>query len=325
MHMHHQLRALRGNDTPQREAQKHIHHGRDAWLASTEVAEVLADMAAFDTGRPLAECPALAALFDDGSAAATDFASGFAAATAETLNSNPLGHVALRHFSNGTYSTLILARAGRVSLTLAAIDGDGFNRQQRAATCTYTPNEQWEHFLGGSATADLAECRLPESKNASVHMRKIELSPRRVISRDCRRQALVLREVEGCLVSLRLQRSFLQQDITREHDLLSGALLRQAASVGRDSRFELMLSLLGQMQRADAVPVMADMALEHGSDALRWHALRECLGLDTLAGFRVLDTLAQRSHDSLAAAAGAMRAQLIEMHPQLAELAECLK
>jgi len=81
-----------------------------------------------------------------------------------------------------------------------------------------------------------------------------------------------------------------------------------------------MLPLLGKMGRADAAPLIAGMALEPGSDGLRWQALRECLGLDTLTGFRTLTEMAGRPDDPLANSAGALRAQLIETYPQLAEV-----
>lgn len=59
------------------------------------------------------------------------------------------------------------------------------------------------------------------------------------------------------------------------------------------------------------------------SPHLRWQALRECLGLDSGAGFAALTGIAQRSDDPLAAPAGALRAQLLEAYPQLAEVNIC--
>ena len=54
-------------------------------------------------------------------------------------------------------------------------------------------------------------------------------------------------------------------------------------------------------------------------DHLRWID-RECLALDTAAGFRALATLARLADDPLACPAGALRAQLVEAHPQLLSL-----
>jgi hypothetical protein len=56
---------------------------------------------------------------------------------------------------------------------------------------------------------------------------------------------------------------------------------------------------------------------------LRWQALRECLALDTLAGFRALTAVATACDDPLAGAAGALRAQLVETYPQLGRIQPC--
>lgn len=88
----------------------------------------------------------------------------------------------------------------------------------------------------------------------------------------------------------------------------------------RASRHEMMVALLGRMGRTEAAPEMAAMESEPGDDSLRWQALRECLALDTETGFRALCAVAGAAADPLAAAAGALRAQLVEAHPQLLAL-----
>ena len=94
----------------------------------------------------------------------------------------------------------------------------------------------------------------------------------------------MLTSVDGCLVSLRLQRRPANAGPAREYELASGRLIHQAAGNPRDSRIEMMLALLGRMGRGDAAPLMARMAREDGSAALRWQALRECLALDYAGG-----------------------------------------
>ena len=108
---------------------------------------------------------------------------------------------------------------------------------------------------------------------------------------------------------------------SREHDLSTGALLRQATGDIRASRQEVMLALLGRMRRAEAAPVMAAIATEPGDPSLRWQALRECLALDPAAGFAALSEVAGVASDPLAGPAGALRAQLREAYPELASLA----
>ncbi len=318
-----ELRALRGDDTPQCDAQAAMRRADAAWRARPEVAEVLAGVAAYAGGSPLDQCPALAALFDESAGIAADFARSFAAMQAQAIAASPLGHAALRHFTDGVLSTLLLAREGNVTLALVAVDGEGLRAQPDPASINFLPAEAWEHVLAGTARAELVECRPAGEGGGELLRRAIALRPGTVLCRDADRRALLLRGVDGCLVSLRLQRRQPQAGPSREHELASGRLVHQAAGNPRDSRIELMMALLGRMERADAAPLMAEVAREQGSPALRWQALRECLGLDTRAGFAALCEIARAPADPLAVPAGALRSQLVETWPELARIEPC--
>ena len=130
-------------------------------------------------------------------------------------------------------------------------------------------------------------------------------------------------QVPATLAMLKLQRRVCAGAVTREYALADGRLVHQAASSPRESRLELTAALLGRMGRSDAAPLLAAMAEEHGSESLRWQALRECLTLNTAAGFATLSRIARQADDPLAAPAGALRAQLLESYPQLAGVSPC--
>lgn len=316
MRIHPQIDALRGDDTPQRVAQSRMAQASAEWRADPRVAEVLRDVEAFATCRPLSECAALSALFDEADAA-REFAAGFVTRTVRTLAEQPLGHVVERHFTDGTLSLLLLARAGNVALSLVALDGAGLAAMPEAKSVDFAPTEMWEHVIAGSGEAELVECRSVADRRADLRRRTIALHPGKVICRDSERQALVVRRVEGSLVSLRLQRRRARAGITREFALADGCQVHQAAANPRDSRIEMMLALLGRMGRADAAPLAAEIARETGSAALRWQALRETLALDTLTGFRTLAAIAGDPADELHAPARGLRDQLVAAHPQL--------
>ena len=176
-------------------------------------------------------------------------------------------------------------------------------------------------MLAGTADAELVECRTRKEDGAELRHLRTTLEPGKVICRDASRQALVLREVQGRLVSLRLQRRHERAGITREYALEDGRLLHQSAGNPRDSRIELMMAALGRMGRTDAAPIMAEIARGDGAEALRWQALRECLALDTLVGFTALSNIASNPADALSAPAEGLRGQLVSAYPQLAGLA----
>lgn len=323
MHIHPDLRALRSDDTPQRDAQAALFRAVKAWRERPHMAAVLADLDAFAAQGPLADCPALAGLFAPNGSDAGELAEEFSRVVSDAVSRSPLGHVPLRHFTDGTISTLLLARSGNVTLSLIALDGDGLAARPDPVTVDFSPSEVWECVLAGTARAERIERMFTGEKEALLDHRRVSLVPGDVVSRDASREALLVRAVEGRLVTLRLQRRQANAGTTREYSLADGRLVYQAAGNPQDSRTELIMALLGRMKREDAAPAFARIAREQGTASLRWQALRECLALDTAAGFGALTAIARAPDDELAPSAGALRAQLIEAHPMLAKVSVC--
>lgn len=317
------MRALRANDRPQRDAQNVLYRALGEWRASGEMRALEAELAGFAKGGRLEDYPILAACFDPADDAAITLVGRLVGTIAAGLGEAPLGQVPLRHFTDGTHSTLLLARSGATTLALTVVDGAGLSRQAAAESVSYPPNHSWEHVLAGAARAELIDCLAADDRPVQLERRSLTLGAGSVLARDSSRRALLLHDVTGRLVTLRLQRRHPGDAVCREHRLADGVLVHQAAGSARDSRIELAASVLGRMGRAEAAPLLAAMAQEEGSPGLRWQVLRECLALDTAAGFAALSAIAASSHDVLAVPAGALRAQLIERHPELKELAPC--
>ncbi|MFA7586023.1 MAG: hypothetical protein WCY11_07470 [Novosphingobium sp.] len=320
MQIHPELQALRNDDAPQRRAQQALHDAMVAWRAAPAVAAIVDDVARFAEGAELAECLALARLFVAGDASVLDLVHGFTAVGAGALMAHPLAHLPQRHYHDQVLSTLVLARAGQVTLSLAVVDGDSFARLPPARTASFWPGEAWEHVLAGRAQVEIVQNVEPRGLPVQLRREPAEMRPGDVFVRHAAREAAVLRKVAGCLVSLQLQRRHVDAGPAREYDLATGALVHQSAGDPRDSRMELSLAVLGRMGRSDAAPLMASIAREPGSESLRWQALRECLALDTRTGFATLSVIAGDPRDVLSAPAGVLRAQLVEAHPQLLEL-----
>lgn len=320
MQIHPDLAALRSDDAPQRLDQQALHRALAEWQAGPLASGLDADLERLAAGAELGELPLLGLLFGADSGAATRFAGSLLARLIGALANAPLGQMPLRHFSDDTIAMLMLARRGGLSLALQAIDGRGVARRPAPSSASFAPGETWERVLSGEAEAcrlervDIGPCQV------QVRTTPVQLNAGDLLHRDGAREALQFRAIRGTLVSLKLQRRDTSGEPTREYDLADGKLLHQAASTSRDSRLELAVTLLGRMGRSDAAPVLAAMAEETGSTALRWEALRECLGLDTGQGFAALTTIARRADDALAAPAGALRAQLLETYPALAAL-----
>lgn len=323
MIIHPDLRALRSDDAPQRNAQEALFRAVSTWREQPHVAALFSEIDRFDGCQPIMEFPQLSTLFCEGHAAARSIALQFTRLTSECLGHAPLGHAPFRHFTDGVHSTLLLARSGNVTLSLVCVDGEGFNTRPAPTTADFSPSEVWEHVLAGSARAAQITCHAADENAAQLDQSEISLAARTIVRRNARQEAMQLRQVEGCLVTLRLQRRQVNAGPTREYRLADGALVHQAAGNPMDSRAELMMALLGRMKRGDAAPLLAEIALGDAAAALRWQALRECLALDTFEGFSALTAIARSPDDLLASTAGALRSQLIETYPQLREVETC--
>jgi len=320
MQCHPDIAALRQDDSPQRAAQSALNAVQEAWAEQAQSRAVFADLALYADGRPLADCPALAGLF--AGAAGLAWVKAWVGPMLRGLGSHPLGHIPMRHFTNGVLSSLLLGRSGETTLAIVAVDGACLARQAASPSVSFAPLDCHECVLAGSATAQIIACAAPGSPQTELTRTEIDLRPGAMIASDGARQALRLAAVDGVLVSLRLQRRQPQGHVTHEYDLAGGRLLHRAAGAMRESRHALMANLLGRMRRRDAAPVLAAIAAQMpASDDLRWQALRETLGLDTARGFRLLCAMAGCEGDALAPAARALRGQLLDQYPMLAEIA----
>ncbi|MBA3054120.1 MAG: hypothetical protein FP826_04130 [Sphingomonadales bacterium] len=312
-----QIRALLDDPAPLRRAQECHAAAFESWRTAGETAALFDAFAAFARGAPLAALPALSGLFDPAGGGAMRLAKGLVAGLLPALAAEPFGQVPVRHQTNRAVTRLMLARECDATLTLMVLDGAGLALEPPARSISFAAAEEWDVVLAGRGEGRLVERR----GTASPVAHPLELLPGVALGRDAAAEALLIDAASPSLVLLRLQRRRSAEAATpvREYDLASGGLLHQSASSPRESRHEIAVALLGRMGRKDAAPLLAEIAGETArGDSLRWQALRECLGLNTLAGFRALLAVARTQGDPLAAPAGALRAQLLEHYPALA-------
>ncbi len=308
------IAAMRRNPALQRRAQSAMIAACDEWRREANVQAMLADLANFGAGEPLEACPALDAVFTAG-AVPDDLIAGLCRRLAGVLEREPFGHPPFRHGFDGKVGTLMLARAGRAHLILQAREPGRWDHDSAG----YSDAVRYEAVLAGAAHARVARVRGAPGKVAfSTESLALVAGTRLAFDLSC--EALQVLQVDHRLVSLRLHRHDAAPRPSREYSLTDGTLLRQSAGDIRLSREEMMLAVLGRMERREAAPEMAVLAREPGDDSLRWQAVRECLALDTAAGFRALSAIARAAGDPLAGPAGALRAQLVEAHPQLLAL-----
>jgi hypothetical protein len=316
------IAALRSDDTPQRHAQLAFKGALDHWHSQDDVVAIKGEIQRLSQGEAMESCPALRALFDPDNAGQTAqaFAHGFVDLHLATLRAEPMGHLALRHFTDGRISNILLAQVGGVSMSLVVHDAAAHARSKPPASVSFTPADMWEIVLAGEAVAERVRLQPHEGGSArqvDLAKRQIALETGDVWQRDGSQEMQFFHNISGRIVRLTLQRRQQADRPVREYELASGKLIHQAAAEPKDSRHQIMLSLLGRMGRVDAAPVLADIASGAGDTALRWEALREVLGMDTAMGFAALSRVARDMGDPLAASALALRGQLLATYPQL--------
>jgi hypothetical protein len=314
------IAALQADPGLQRAAQQGLVSALADWQAGPRVSSVLEQFARYAAGCDLADAGPLAELFGGNQAqAARTFIAPLIAAWTAALTRQPFGIATLRHVAGKVSSSLLLAAERDAILTLVALDGAALAAAPAASSASFASGEVWEVIIAGSGQGHLIE-----RNGETLTQHAIDLEPGLSLGRNSDREALLIDRVEGTLVLLRLQRRNNNTEPRREFALDDGRLLRQASASPAESRHEVAVTLLGRMGRKDAVPVLAELARDesHGT-SLRWQAMRECLGLDSRTGFCTLSEIARGDGDPLALPAGALRAQLLETYPQLAEIDLC--
>lgn|GEM_PF-328444 len=287
-------------------------------------ADALADLARFGAGAGLGECRGLAALFRGDPSAGLIIAGGALGGMIAALRSAPLAPVPWRHFTNGVLHSLVLALAGRSSLSLALLDGAAWNaaRDPRGeGLVSFQPGELQVRVLAGGGAARILRNRSDDPRAARIEADPLTLKPGGVYRLDGAREALAIDRIDGGLVTLRLHRKPVGASVARQYEIANGALVHQAAGIQDDSRAELAMALLRAMDRRDAAPAFAALA-RTGEPVARWQALRECLALDSAAGLAELCRASEAPGDALAGPARALLETLCARDPSFARARE---
>lgn len=316
-----ELKALREDDSPQRQAQAELGRILADWRESRIGTGIGRAMAAYAAGGSLEDLPPLARLFAEGDRSGERMAADFIGRFVGAMRANHWGQVPVPSKLDDTTAAIVLGAAGNAALVLQAVDCSGLRAKPQATTASFSPGETHDHVIAGTGRGRLVEIAAEHEGRAELRIDSCELTSGLITRREGERQSLLIEETETTLVVLRLQRRPPSGSVSREFRLGDGALVHQATANPRESRYELAAALLGRMGRSDAAPLLAAMAEERSGQSLRWQALKECLGLDTAEGFAALDRIASRNGDALAAPAQALRKQLVATYPDLGRIA----
>ena len=132
---------------------------------------------------------------------------------------------------------------------------------------------------------------------------------------DGRRQSYVVEHAEGNLMIVQAEITLDQAPLSVEYDSASHDFVGCSANGDGASRIRMMTTLLRKLDCTAAFPTIAQF-LDHEDFFVRWHVMRELLGLDAEAALPHLKRLAAR--DSHADVRRAARQVLDRLESQIA-------
>ncbi|HEV2748362.1 MAG TPA: HEAT repeat domain-containing protein [Allosphingosinicella sp.] len=140
---------------------------------------------------------------------------------------------------------------------------------------------------------------------------------------DGRFQSYVIEHASSDMILLQASVKLDQAPLSVEYDAGTRRFVGASATDDAASRIQNMTTLLRKMDCADAFPVVAAF-LEDSNFFVRWHVMKELLGIDAAAALPHLRRLAQADpHPDVRAAASAVLDSVLLTHPVLAERLEC--
>ncbi len=319
MHIDKDIAALRSNRAPQRSAQKAVHTAWMGWREDEAGATMLRELEEFGGGAPLTQGGVLEGMFMQ-SGKAEHLIGDLSQRMCACFKANRFAQAPFRNGFDGRTGTTLLSRSGRAQLLLESRDPGDYAHKSRV----FSDGVRYDAVLGGAGEARLFHLHKGDGASGHFTHEALALRPGSRLSLDLLNQSLEVDRVHRRMVTLRLVRSAQTPETTKEFCTDTGVLMQQSAGNLATSRLEAIIALLGRMKRTDAAPQLASIATGDGDVSLRWQALRECLGMDTAKGFAALCQLARSPADPLFSDAAALRAQLLETYPQLADLERTL-
>ncbi|MCG6119433.1 MAG: hypothetical protein MEP44_02195 [Blastomonas sp.] len=227
-------------------------------------------------------------------------------------------------FADPVCQSLVILDHARVHLSLAMISAAGWNAEgDGGARAQHTVEfaDGWttirflsaphariqRHLLSQTGAGWLAFREAPEP-----------LTTGQAICLNNATEAVRFVEVGADVIMLRMLVRDPDSDQVFECDALTGAVLRVREAQSHHGRIRMALSLLRALGRSDAIAAIT-RAMASWPAHLRWHAVREALATDAVAGFALLQTLARTDPDSqVRALATQTRDDLVARYPQLA-------
>ena len=292
------LKAWTSNLDAQRETQKTIDAFGDDWgrgPVHRRFDEVMAALPAPVTAEQVAD--AVAALFADESWVDT-LVSGLA----EQMRADPFFNPPFRNLSNDLHAGLLVFEDEGVSIAAGVTSALQMavkkNNARGGASIGFSGQMGVYRFLkSGGATLSFWEAPpIGPGFTAAAAGTCRRTGERRIadgelLILDGRRQSYVVEGLQGSFVLLQASIAVDQAPLSVEYDSMTGAYVGCSATGDTSSRIQMITTLLRKLDHQAAFPAIAGF-LDHPDFFVRWHVMKELLGLDAAAALPHLKRMA---------------------------------
>jgi HEAT repeats len=292
------LKAWTSDRAAQRETQAAIDaFGRDWGLGAVHrrFDAVMASLPAPVTAETVAA--AVANLFAD-----AGWVDTLVASLADRMQADPFFDPPFRNLNSDVHSGLLVFEDEKVSIAAgvtSALQMAAKKNRARGATSVGFSGQLsvyrfvkaggailsfWEapEIGPGFTAANAGTCRMTGAR---------QIDDGEILILDGRRQSYAVEGLKGSFVMLQASIAVDQAPLSAEFDSATGAFIGCSATGDTSSRIQMISTLLRKLGRADAFPAVAAF-LDHPDFFVRWHVMKELLGLDAEAALPHLRRMA---------------------------------
>lgn len=292
-----EFRAWCRDRAAQRRARLAADEFANRWNAGPEQAAFAAAMAGLDMPSAEAVADEICRLFGDESWV-DKLVGGLAAA----MRDDPFFEPPFRHLSSDIHSGLVVYEDDRVSIAAGVMSVAALaqkkNRSAGRGSVAFPGQVEVFRFLkSGGATLSFWEATRIGGEFTAAQAGRCRQTGDRTIADgeilvvDGRFQSFVIEHAFENLVVLQASVKLDRAPVSVEYDSETGDYVGCSAADDSASRIQMITTLLRKLDCAAAFPAIADF-LSHPNFFVRWHVMRELLGLDAEAALPHLKRMA---------------------------------
>jgi hypothetical protein len=293
-----ELKAWTANHAAQRATQRTVNAFAHDWglgPVHTRFDEVMASLPRPTTAEAVAD--AVAGLFADDS-----WVDALVAALAARMQADPFFDPPFRNLSSDLHSGLLVFEDERVSIaagvTSALQMAAKKNRPRSATSIGFSGQLGVYRFVkAGGTTLSFWDAPVigPDFNSAEAgqcrRTGEREIADGEILIVDGRRQTYVVEHMRSSFVLLQASIAVDQAPLSVEYDSATRAYIGCSATGDTSSRIQMITTLLRKLDHQGAFPAIAGF-LDHPDFFVRWHVMKELLGLDAEAALPHLKRMA---------------------------------